>query len=101
MCVAVPSYNNSVMSTHRLDGKIGLLQLAAQLEKGSGQYSDNSPEGFYRLVILQKESEHFLIAAYPTKSQLKDNICGILAMNNLGQKGILSGNHVIANKQCW
>lgn len=101
VCVAIPSYNHSVINAHRLDGKIGLLQLAAQLEKGGGPVSTISSEGFYKLIIVEKKSDYFLIAATPIKSQLKDKTCGTLAMNNLGQKGILRSSQIISNKQCW
>lgn len=101
VCVALPSYNHIIIQSHRVDGKIGLLQLAAQLEKGSGQYSQSSPEGFYKLIIVEKDSNKYLIAATPLKSQLNDKTCGILALNSLGQKGILRANHLIQNKQCW
>jgi Tfp pilus assembly protein PilE len=101
VCVALPSYNHSIIQSHRVDGKIGLLQLAAQLEKGSGRYSDVSPEGFYKLVIIEKDNDNYLIAAYPLKSQLNDKTCGIFALNSRGQKGILQANHLIQNKQCW
>jgi len=101
ICVAIPSYNHSVISAHRLDGKIGLLQLAAQLEKGSGPISTISPEGFYRLIIVEKKSDYFLIAAIPVKSQQEDKTCGTLALNSKNQTGVLRGNQIILKKSCW
>lgn len=99
--IALPSYNHIMLTAHRADGKIGLLQLAAQLEKGSRQLSEYSPEGFYQLTIIQKKLDDYLIAAIPVKSQRDDKICNILAMNALGQKGVLRGNVLEIKKQCW
>ncbi|HEV2613706.1 MAG TPA: type IV pilin protein [Gammaproteobacteria bacterium] len=92
-----------MLSAHRVDGKIGLLHLAAQLEKGSGQISEHSPEGFYKLVILEntKNPDYFLLAAFPVKSQLKDTSCGVLGLNSLGQKGVLQGKQILSKKSCW
>ena len=103
VCIALPAYNNIMISAHRVDGKIGLLHLAAQLEKGGGQISEGSPEGFYKLVILEdkKNPDYFLLAAYPVKSQLEDKTCGVLALNSLGQKGVLQGKQIVVNKKCW
>jgi type IV pilus assembly protein PilE len=105
--VALPSYNHIMITAHRVDGKIGLLQLAAQLEKGSGPISEYSPEGFYKLVVVEKKSDYFLLAAYPLKSQLQDKTCGVLAFNSLGQKGILDGrgnenqDGIRYGNHCW
>lgn len=103
VCTALPTYNHMMINAHRVDGKIGLYHLAAQLEKGSGQISEHSPEGFYKLVVLEhkKDPDYFLIGAYPVRSQLKDTSCGVLGLNSLGQKGVLQGKQILAKKSCW
>ncbi len=99
--IALPAYNHLLLHARRMDGKIGLLQLAAQVEHGSRAVSVVSPEGFYKLVILEKYPDYFLLAAYPLKSQLNDKMCGVLALNSLGQKGILRAKSITVSKSCW
>ncbi len=99
--IALPTYNHVLLSVRRVDGKIGLLQLAAQLEKGSRSVSAFSPEGFYQLRIVEQKPDYYLLAAYPLKSQLNDKMCGVLALNSFGQSGILRSHSVVSQKACW
>lgn len=101
--LAVPSYEHIIINTRRLDAKIGLLQLAAQLETNSNNLAiiQYSPENYYQLKILVNKSDYYLLAAYPLKSQTKDKRCNILAYDSLGQKGVLKGNKIIMDKYCW
>ncbi|MDX2163810.1 MAG: type IV pilin protein [Gammaproteobacteria bacterium] len=97
----MPTYNHILLHARRMDGKIGLLQLAAQMEHACRTVSKVSPEGFYKLLILEKNPDYFLLAAYPLKSQLNDKVCGVLAINSLGQKGILRNHTVVSQPSCW
>lgn len=101
MGIALPAYNQILLHARRVDGKIGLLQLAAHLEQEKAGTPAFSPEGFYKLVIIENNPARYIIAAYPIKSQSNDKVCGALALNSLGQKGVLHGNKVIPNASCW
>ena len=98
----MPAYKNHLIKIHRLDGQLGLLKLAVNLEKHEKPEKLNllSSDGFYKLQIID-DSPNFIIAAVPQKSQLSDKRCGILALNSQGEKGRLSGNTVMPDKKCF
>lgn len=115
MGVAYPSYQSHVMKVRRVDGQTALLTVASQLEKyaltSQSGYADAtlarlsvspiSPEGYYQLVIINADTQHYIIAATPLGAQIKDTTCNSLAMDDQGRKGRLQGSSVVMDKSCW
>ena len=98
--IAIPSYNEYVVTTRRSDAQIALLDLSARLERF---FSDNntyagaaipalypatSPEGFYNMQITNTTATSYNIQAVPQGAQAADDTeCATLTFNSLGQKG--------------
>lgn len=114
--VAYPIYRHIIIRAHRSDGQIALHNIALQLEQ---YYSINntylglsmnevnatpiSPHGFYQLEIPVSflTPVSYIITATPIGPQKADNVCGILAMNSIGQKGRILNGQFIVDNQCW
>jgi type IV pilus assembly protein PilE len=114
--IAVPMYSSHLIAAKRLDGKTALLHFAAQLEQYYTLHltyatatiavqsetdvlnSDNSPQAYYQLAFVEKNTHSFLIEAIPVGQQANDKQCGHLRFNQLGEKTI-TGNGSLS--QCW
>lgn len=101
-----PAYTSHLLKTHRVEAKITLLNLAAQLEQyhlRQNSYRDASLENFHfnkksaYHYELQVTPDTFLLRALPLEQQAKD-VCGILSYDEKGRKAI-SGP--IGLEECW
>jgi type IV pilus assembly protein PilE len=112
--IALPGYQSHLLKTRRTDGQTALFQLALGLEKYAVEHQQYegadfenlhidplSSQGYYQLKIIKADSSGFLIAAEALKSQARDKQCAVLAMNDQGEKGKLTGNKVTVQKECW
>lgn len=109
--IAIPSYQNHMITSRRADGKAALLNLAASLERyyilhhtyegatfealGSPEYSQ---EKFYQLQIARLTPTDFQLAAVPIGPQQHDSACATLTLNHLGERD--SQGNEPAN-ECW
>lgn len=108
--MAYPSYRDSLIRTHRIDGQMALLDLASRMEQyyslqstyqtatiETGQLTDvlsqnQSPEGWYQLEIVNASDSAFTLQATPIKAQAtSDLLCQSLTFMSSGVKGITSG----------
>jgi type IV pilus assembly protein PilE len=112
--IAIPAYQSHIIKARRADGQTSLFQLASTIEQSAIQnkgyqnitleslhLNSQSSQNYYELKIIESNISHFLIAAEPLNSQIKDTECGILAMNDLGERGRLVGNSLEVDKKCW
>ncbi len=114
--LAYPTYTHLQYRAHRADGQIALLTTAGYLEHYFGMYNTylganmseiNAPtesaKGFYRINIPEDQltPTSYLITATPQKNQQKDTSCGVLAINNLGQKGREINGQFVVDGGCW
>lgn len=112
--ISFPAYQSHLIKARRTDGQVALFHLATALEKYAvdnhgyeGANFENlkikpeSSQKYYELNIIKSEEMDFLISAEPINAQTKDKACGILAMNDKGEKGILSGNQLVVDRACW
>ena len=103
--IAVPSYRNYVLRTHRTEAKSALLALAAQQEKfyvqnntyaGNGVLTTAPPNGlgmpattengWYTLSIMAADAETFTARATAAGGQLDDTDCATMSITALGVK---------------
>lgn len=114
IAITIPPYTHHVIKGKRLDGKIALFDLAARLERYYAEQhtyasatlgahvptdvlsADTSQQGFYRLSIVNQTNSTFLIQATPIPEKFRDNECGALQLNQLGEK-LATG----AKLNCW
>lgn len=115
---AFPSYQTYWTRAHRLEGQMGLLDLANQMELyyakygtytdaviGSGTEHDVmseslTTEGWYKLVIQSASATHFNLQAIPQNTQAQqDTLCQTLQFNDQGIQSIVGGTGAWA--ECW
>jgi type IV pilus assembly protein PilE len=103
--IAVPSYRNYVLRTHRTEAKSALLALAAQQEKfyvQNNTYADNgvlstappnglgipasTDNGWYTISITAADAETFTAMATAAGGQLEDTDCATMTVTALGVK---------------
>lgn len=100
--IAIPAYTEQITRTRRTDGKIGLLNMSANMERF---FSENntyvgatianlgilatSPEGYYNLSITAQTATTFGISAAPDAGgpQAGDTTCGTLTLTSTGIQG--------------
>lgn len=114
--IAYPTYIHLQYRSNRSDGQIALLNTAGYVEQYFNQYNTylgvnmteinapiTSPKGFYQIAIPEQSltPSSYLIIAIPQKSQQNDDKCGVLAINNLGQKGREMNGVFVQDAQCW
>lgn len=114
--IAYPTYTHMQYRAHRTDGQIALLSTAGYLEQYFSTYNTylgvnmseiNAPKisskGFYQIDILQDQltPTSYVIIATPLKTQQNDKQCGILAINNIGQKGREINGQFVIDETCW
>ncbi|MFK5893791.1 MAG: type IV pilin protein [Pseudomonadota bacterium] len=104
---AIPSYQQSILTSHRSDAKSGLLKLQLEQEKWRAAHSAYAildelqintitENGYYHLTIEENpDSDQFFAVARPMGSQKKDH-CGSFAINQFG-----AVYEKFANARCW
>jgi type IV pilus assembly protein PilE len=120
--IAMPSYQQHIQKTRRVDAKTELTRLAAleeQFYARKNQYSDNlndvlnvaagtygtyvTANGGYYSITLSKpngSNERYLITAQAQGAQLKDDNCEKLTLDNFGEKLSYDDNNA-ASTGCW
>lgn len=114
--LAIPSYQQHITKTKRLEGKIALLDLAARLERYYAEHhsyalatiaqnantdvlkSALSSHGFYQLAIIAQSPSTFLIQATPNFPKFQDAECGALRLNQWGEKTVTGPGKLTV---CW
>jgi len=114
--VSYPAYQESVLKSHRGDGKIALTEAATRQERAyseSGSYLANSdrsklvsnsdgkssPDGYYIISVDNTAAVSgcstggaapfncYILTATPVGVQANDSLCTTLTLNHIGQKG--------------
>jgi type IV pilus assembly protein PilE len=105
IAIAAPQYTSHIVKIRRENAKVALLDLAANLEQYYNQ--NNSYTGatinnlritnvqFYDLAIAKADENNYLVTATPQKA---DPECGILSLDNLGNKTISGTGNI---NECW
>lgn len=114
--VAIPSYRQYVMKSHRSVAKSTLLEMASRQERYytvNNAYASNATElGYtantvavpdanspdYQVSVVNGNGNAYSLQAVPTGAQANDS-CGTYTLNNLGQQGN-SGN-TTSSADCW
>ncbi len=121
--IAYPSYRDYITRARRSDGQAALLDLASRMERyyseentyatatiGTGNATDvassnQSPEGWYTLVISSATANSYTLQAIPQNAQATaDTRCQTLTLNSQGVKGITagpSGTPTGTATDCW
>ena len=109
--IVYPQYSDSVRRANRTDAKNALLDVAARQERfrfGNNTYattfpdlglSGNSAQGYYALRLVNVTATTFGVNADPQGGQADDK-CGVLTINNTGQKGTVN-SYSIPAEECW
>ena len=111
--IAVPSYRNYVLRTHRTEAKSALLALAAQQEKfyvQNNRYADTAEiddappgglgmpttteNGWYTIAIVDGDAAGFSATATATGGQSEDTHCASFSIDETGDRGA-------TNDDCW
>ena len=126
--VTYPSYQNSVVKSHRSDAKSALLELASYMERHATEFgcyldpgADNqcgtgdetipvlpfivTPKtgtAYYDLVLFPVDDTSFTLSANPIAgtSQANDD-CGSLTLTNTGVKGVIPLVGGLTEADCW
>lgn len=111
IAIAIPSYNQYIISTRRSDGRIAILNLAHKLERYFFENSsfegatlarvnmpEHSSQGFYCLRLQSITAKTYTIAAIPTDAQKNDTECATLIYNESGKKSITGSTSA---ENCW
>ncbi len=109
--ISYPVYTQHVQKTHRSQAQVALLDLASAMERyyavhhsyrnatltvlEINEYIDTS---YYQLVITQATDNTYLLQAVPLNSQIQDNACGTLSLDQQGRKSISGSGEIHA---CW
>jgi type IV pilus assembly protein PilE len=108
LTLAVPSYTNYVIRTHRTEAIEALLAAAACQERlyirnnayNADACEGNSPNGYYAIAVNTSNSnQNFVASATPQGSQAEDN-CGTLSITDIGIKAAGGETGAFA-RQCW
>jgi type IV pilus assembly protein PilE len=111
--IAIPSYRQYVMRTHRVEAKSALTNLAAAQEKfylqnntyaGSSELDDAPPaglgipatteNGWYSLAITAADADGFSATATAIGGQAQDTDCATFTLDEAGVKTATSA-------KCW
>lgn len=105
--VALPSYQNHVLSSRRSDGHMALLKASQDLERcktrtftyaGCNVVSTTpmSESGYYKLSIADVTATTFTLTATPQDPQTRDTDCGFLTLD---QNGVRDSE--TSDSNCW
>lgn len=117
--IAVPSYRQYVLRTHRVEAKSALLNLAAAQEKfylQNNTYADDdeltdappaglglpatTENGFYDIEITAADATTFSARATAAGGQAADSACATFTINALGVKAATKQGGG-ASTTCW
>ena len=127
MGVALPSYRNYVLRSHRVDGKSALTQCAAIQERWftkSNEYNSNagacpatSEEGYYSITVAVGDlpntgvcdtpgvtsKDCFIVTAIPTSKakQNDDTTCATMTLDQMNVKTSKDSANVSTTAECW
>ena len=117
--IAYPSYTQYLIKTKRSEGHIALIELSQKMERyygeqhsyqgatfttiGAHDYSGESlSTSHYQLAIVEANGNQYLLTASARGTQAtQDEQCAVLAINQFGQRGIMSNGHFEVNAECW
>lgn len=109
-CIVYPAYKTHIVRTRRTDAIVALNDLAARMEQYYDEHNSykgamiknlgiNDNSYYYKLRINSTDDTTYELEAVPISIQAKNDAkCGILILNQLGEKNI-SGTGAIEN--CW
>ena len=101
--VTAPSFLSYWIRAHRLDGQIGLFDLAHEIENYYAKHQSYdikdqsqdyplprlSPQAHYQLIIVSASDKHYTLEAQPLGSQaINDLDCQSLRLNDQGVQSI-------------
>lgn len=99
--IAYPSYQQSIMQSHRVDAQASLVNLANIMEQqftqtGSYQSVTPPPSSTYYTISITATDTTYLLSAVPNPGSAQANdACGTLNLDNFGQKS------AAMNSGCW
>lgn len=109
--IGYPSYTQYVIKTNRSQAEIALLDVASGLERyftlnntyagatlADAQVNAYTENQHYQLVIASATQNNYQVNAMPLGAQASDVACGVLSLNESGEKGI-SGTGSVGS--CW
>lgn len=110
--IAYPSYQNYVLRANRTAATACLMEQAQLMERTYSQNLRYNPTGFVLPTTqcqqelasrytfsLTSAARTFVLSATPSASQ--NDGCGILTLNQAGQKGAKGGSTAEAVRECW
>jgi type IV pilus assembly protein PilE len=106
--LALPSYSNYVIRTHRTEAIETLMATAACQERlyirnnayDADSCEGNSPNGYYAITVTTANSDqNFVAAAAPQGGQVEDS-CGTLSITDIGVKQAAGEGGNFA-QLCW
>jgi len=117
--IAYPSYTSHMTNNRRAQGQVALMDISQRMERyyaenhtfvgatlatiGSNNTAgDGSNTSYYNLALSNLSATGFTASATATGTQASNDIsCGIVAMNQLGQKGRLGNGVFQVDANCW
>lgn len=106
--IALPSYSFYFINVRRSEGKQALLDLAGRMEEyyfvnhtyagATSHMPITSAHDYYQLKIQIASDQNYNLQAIPQGPQIKDKECGVLSINNLGEKNDSGTGKV---NDCW
>ena len=118
--IAVPSYRQYVLRSHRVEAKTALLNLAAAQEKfylvnndyaESGELTTAPPaglglsgtteNGWYTVAITASSATAFTATATATGTQTADNDCRVFSINSQGVRTASNSSSGDSTNTCW
>lgn len=118
--IAVPTYQQYVLRTHRVEAKTALMNLAAAQEKfylqnntyaGNDLIDDAPPvglgigspteNGWYTLAIASANQSAFEATATATGSQLRDSKCRTFTIDSTGERSSKTSGNSTSTDECW
>jgi len=117
VAVAVPSYNSHMLNTRRTAATACVMEMAQFLERvytTSMNYGLNAgvattlPDtscrndlaNFYTLSLVTTP-QTFTVTATPISAQAKDTKCGILTLNQAGNRTAAGSGTAAKVRECW
>jgi type IV pilus assembly protein PilE len=111
--IAIPSYRQYVLRSHRAEGKSALLNIAAAQEKfyvQNNTYADDdlledappdglgisatTENGYYTIEITDGDDDSYSVTATAAGHQADDTDCTTFTLNQAGQK-------TASSTECW
>lgn len=112
--IAIPSYSNYVLRSHRSEGQALLNETAARMERYYAQNNTYeaatieklgikaaSPNNYYTVSIDKSTATTYELSATPVGQQLKDTVCGTLRLDSVGTRGASEAANAEATRACW